>query len=94
MLCAHLSLLSLPLSRGTRLSSGVAKGQCTHLPAMEDDGSQEPTSQHDEKQERRKGETERRLRKKLKNRIRLMFLLEVRKEKVYEGKLKTACLCF
>lgn len=68
---------SLPLSRGTWWSSGVTKGQCTHLPAMENDGNQEPTSQRDEKQKttRRRGGTERRLRKKSKNRIRLMFLL-------------------
>lgn len=66
---------SLPLSRGTWLSSGVTKGQRTHLPAMENDGSQEPTSQRDEKQKSRRGGTERRLRKKLKNRIRLTFLL-------------------
>lgn len=55
---------------------------------MENDGSQEPTSQHDEKQRRRREETERRLREKLKNRIRLMLLLEVGKE----GKLNRLLL--
>ncbi len=81
LITVHSLVSSLPLSRGTWLSSGVTRGQRTHLPAMENDGSQEPTSQRDEKQKRRRGRTEKRLRKKLKNRIRLMFLLSVRKEK-------------
>lgn len=50
---------------------------------MENDGSQEPKSQPNEKQ-RRRGEADRRLREKLKNRIRLMIVLQVRKE--YVGK--------
>lgn len=74
------------------MSSGVAKGQRTHLPATENDGSQEPESQRNEKQKRRRrrGETDRRLRKKLKNRIRLTFELQVRKE--YEGKTQDSLL--
>lgn len=57
--CALTRLFSVCLSQeDTWLSSGVIKGQLTHLRAMENDGSQEPTSQHEEKQ-RRRGEKER-----------------------------------
>lgn len=47
------------LSGQTRLSFEVTKGQHTHLTATENDGNQEPTSQCDEKQKRRRGEKER-----------------------------------
>lgn len=73
------------------MSSGVNKGRRTHLPAMKYDRIQEPTSQRGEKQRRRRrGEAERRLSKKLKNRIRLISL-EVGKEKSLR---ETSAACF
>lgn len=57
--------LCLPLPSRTELNSEVTKGQHAHLRATEADGSQEPTSQHDEKHDEEEEEEE----EGLKNRI-------------------------